>query len=442
MTHTNTTAPADREISAKAPLRSKSHRTRCPSYLDVDAVLRDGSTIHVRSALPTDQVGLMAFLEGLSQESRLFRFQGALKDLTGAASGFATVDNHRCLSLIALHGDPEVVVGHGLYTALARDRAEIALAVADGLQGLGLGTILVGYLAESAREAGITTFEADVLPQNHRMISVFRNSGFRIESSAGAGTLSIEFPTSTTPAAVEQYSLREHVASVAALRRVFEPSSIAVIGASRRRGSIGGEVFRNLLDSGFPGPVYAVSPYPVVQSVPAYPSVESISGPVDLAVVVVPAAKVIGVARECARKGVQALIVISSGFNEVGEAGRALQAELLEVCRQAGIRLIGPNCMGVLSTAEGHQMNATFAPGSPPRGNIGFMSQSGALGLAVIDKARSYGLGLSTFASVGNKADISGNDLLEYWEDDPNTDVILLYLESFGNPRRFSRIAR
>ncbi len=232
-------------------------------------------------------------------------------------------------------------------------------------------------------------------------------------------------------------------AAVSALQPFFNPRSIAVIGASRQRGTIAGEVLHNLLGYGFAGPVLPVNTSAaVVQSVVAYPSVEDVPGPVDLAIIVVPARSVLDVARGCARKGVRALVVISSGFAESGADGRRLQDALLDICREGGMRLIGPNCMGIVNTAAAARVNATFAPIAPRTGRIGFMSQSGALGLAVMDHAEALGLGLSTFVSVGNKADISGNDLLCHWEQDPETDVILLYLESFGNPRKFSRMAR
>jgi acetyl coenzyme A synthetase (ADP forming)-like protein len=216
-----------------------------------------------------------------------------------------------------------------------------------------------------------------------------------------------------------------------------------VIGASRQRGTIGGEIFHNLLSYGFKGPVYPINPAAaVIQNIKSYPTVEAISDPVDLAVIVVPAANVIEVATACARKGVKALVVISAGFSETGPEGKARQSELLNVCRGAGMRLIGPNCMGIANTNAAVLLDATFAPGVPPRGRVGFSSQSGALGLAIMEFANSLGLGISTFVSVGNKADISGNDLLRYWESDNDTDVILLYLESFGNPKKFSEIAR
>ncbi len=411
-----------------------------PAHPDVDVTLRDGSTVHIRPVVPEDREALRRFLAGLSTESRIFRFFSQVKDLDAIARRFVEVDYRERHGLVARRGGE--IVGHGSYALEGPGRAEVALAVADALQGMGLGTILLGHLAAAAAAAGISVFTAEVMPENHRMLTVFRDSGLPLNVRSAYGVIEVEFPTSLTEEARERFERREQLSAIAALRRFLEPRSIAVVGASRRRGTIGGEVLHNLLESGFPGPVYPVSPHPVVQSVVAYPDLERIPGPVDLAVVVVPAAAVVGVARACAAKGVGALVVISSGFAESGEEGRARQAELLEVCRDAGMRLIGPNCMGVINTHPEHPLNATFAPSSPPRGRVGFMSQSGALGLAVIDQARRLGLGLSTFVSVGNKADVSGNDLLEYWESDPETDLIVLYLESFGNPRRFSRLAR
>ena len=235
----------------------------------------------------------------------------------------------------------------------------------------------------------------------------------------------------------------EWTAAVNAMHPFFRPRSVAVIGASRERGTIGAEVLHNLLAYEFNGPVLPVNAKAsVVQSIIAYPTVEDVPGPVDLAVISVPRNAVQGVAESCGRKGVRALVVISSGFAEVGADGIVRQEALMRTCREHGMRLIGPNCMGILNTEDDVRLNATFAPEPPPTGRVAFMSQSGALGLSIIDHASALGLGLSTFVSVGNKADISGNDLIRYWAQDEHTDVILLYLESFGNPRKFSRIAR
>ena len=408
-----------------------------------DVVLRDGSTVHISVMHPEDEAGLCALLTSLSEESRWLRFYCQQNSASLAAEAHREASLDQAFGLVARSGDEQRVVGHAFYVVIDDERAEVAFTVANDFQGRGLGTILLGQLAEVAAANGIHVFEAEVVAANHSMLRVFRASGFPIEVSANAGQLHVVFPTSFTDEARKQFERRDSIASVNALKLFFEPRAVAVIGASRQRGTIGGEVFHNLLNYGFNGQVYPVNPAAdSIENVPAYSSVEAITGPVDLAVIVVPAAKVVEVAAACARKGVKALVVISAGFSETGKEGQARQAELMSVCRGAGMRLIGPNCMGIVNTNPGVLLDATFAPGIPPHGRVGFSSQSGALGLAIMEFAGSLGLGISTFVSVGNKADISGNDLLRYWEADDDTDVILLYLESFGNPRKFSEIAR
>ena len=408
-----------------------------------DVVLRDGSTVHVRKMQPGDDQALFALFQSLSEESRWLRFFSLGNGSALAAEARRETNLDHTFGLIALSGPEERVVGHAFYAGIDQNRAEVAFTIADDFQGRGLGTLLLGQLAEVATVNGIQTFEAEVVAANHAMLHVFRESGFPMEVKASAGQLHVTLPTSFTSDAVEKFERRESIAAINALKLFFNPRSIAVIGASKKRGTIGGELFHNLLSYGFVGPVYPVNPTAeVVQSVPAYKSVEDIPGPVDLAVVVVQEKFVIETVKACGRKGVKALVVISAGFGETGKEGQAKQAELMRVCRAAGMRLIGPNCMGVINADPAVRMDATFAPGVPPTGRVGFSSQSGALGLAIIELANSLGLGISTFVSVGNKADISGNDLLRYWESDDNTNVILLYLESFGNPKKFSKIAR
>ena len=412
---------------------------------EVDVVLRDGSTVRVRPVRPEDEARYLAFLRALSEESRAMRYFVPTSEtfLAEEARRETHVDHDQRVGLVATTGAEERIVGHAIFARRDGDRAEVAVAVADEYQGKGIGTILVGYLAEAAAARGVRVFEAEVMPANHRMVQLFRESGFPLEVNVKAGELHVRFPTLVTDEARAVFEQRERVASVNALHPFFQPRAVAVIGASRQRGTIGGELFHNLLSYGFNGPVYPVNPTaPVIQSVPAYPSVEAIPGPVDLAFIAVPAAHVNDVARQCARKGVRALVVISAGFAETGAEGRTRQAELVRICRAAGMRLIGPNCMGVVNTDPAVRLNGTFVPFTAEEGRIGFFSQSGALGAAIIDYTNALGLGLSTFVSVGNKADISGNDLISYWESDPRTGVILLYLESFGNPRKFSRIAQ
>lgn len=410
-----------------------------------DVVLRDGSTVSVRAMQPDDEPLLFDLFTSLSEDSRWMRFFGVSKDSALAAEAHreAQVDFCRTVGLVALAGSKNQIVGHAFYAANGENRAEVAFTIANDYQGRGLASILLGQLAEIAVSNGIQVFEAEVVAANHAMLGVFRESGFRLSVQADAGQLHVMFPTSLSDEAASKFERRESTAAVNALKLFFEPQAVAVIGASRKRGTIAGEVFHNLISYPFRGPVYPVNPAAeVVQGVPAYPTVEDIPGPIDLAVIVVPAANVLDVARSCGRKGVKALVIISAGFSETGKEGQARQAELVRVCRSAGMRLIGPNCMGILNADPEVRLDATFAPHVPPPGRVGFSSQSGALGLAIIDHANSLGLGISTFVSVGNKADISGNDLLRYWEDDDRTDVILLYLESFGNPRKFSQIAR
>jgi acetate---CoA ligase (ADP-forming) len=227
------------------------------------------------------------------------------------------------------------------------------------------------------------------------------------------------------------------------LKVIFEPRSVAVIGASRRRDTIGYVILDSLLRDGYSGAVYPVNPRAdVVHSIRAYPTIGDVPGPVDLAVIVVPKERVVQVAIECGEAGVKGLVVISAGFREVGGEGVVREQDLLDQVRKYGMRLVGPNCMGVLNTDPDIRMNATFAPTTPAAGNVAFLSQSGAMGVTILDYAREYGIGVSKFLSLGNKADISGNDAIEYLGGDERTSVILMYLESFGNPRRFTRIAR
>jgi len=413
-----------------------------PKHREADVALRDGSTVHVRPIRADDRDAILQFLRQLSETSLYLRFFSGHVDLERAADWAADVDYRERYGLVATAGAGGIVA-HATYLQTKQDRAEVAFAISDKYQGRGIGTILLAHLVEAAEHNGIAVLEAQVLPQNHKMVEVFRESGFPVSMRPEPGVIVVEFPTSLTPEALQRFERREQAAAVAAMRHFLTPQSVAVIGASRSRGTIGGEVFHNLIAGGFTGPVYPVNPKAeVVHSVIAYPSVRDIPGPVELAVIVVPAAHALEIARECGEKGVRSLVVISSGFAETGEEGRARQLELLSLCREFGMRIVGPNCMGVMNMAPAVSLNATFGPMVPPHGRVAFSSQSGALGLAVIDYANALGLGISSFVSVGNKADISGNDLLQYWEADEDTDVILLYLESFGNPRKFARITR
>jgi acetyl coenzyme A synthetase (ADP forming)-like protein len=408
-----------------------------------DVVLADGGTVRVRPLGPGDEDRVLRLYERLSDESVYLRFFSPLPRPTAAQlERLTTVDEREHMTLAALLGDDVVAIAR--YDRLTESEAEVAFTVADDQQGRGLGTLLLEHLAVVARTNGIHSFSADTLAVNQRMLAVFSDAGWSVEHRLeDGGTVHVSFsiaPTARSIAAVED---RERQAEAESMRRVLAPDSIAVIGASRTPGTIGHELFRNLLAYGFHGPVYPVNPSSTsVGGVRAHKTILDIPDSVDLAIVVVPAAAVPAVVDECAAKHVRGLVIVSAGFAEVGSAGAASQRGLVEHARRNGMRVIGPNCLGVVNTNPAVRMNATFAPVPPEPGNVAFLSQSGGLGIELMARARALGLGISEFVSVGNKADVSGNDLLQHWEHDPNTDVILLYLESFGNPRKFARLAR
>jgi len=412
-----------------------------PPDREAEIALRDGSTVHVRPLRHDDEAAIRKFFEGISEESIAFRFFG-IPNIESVTKWSLDVDYGDRYALVVESGEEHAIVAHATYIRENANRAEVAFLVADGWQGKGISTILLAQLAAVAEENGISTFAAEVLPNNHRMIQVFRDSGFPVELRSTPDLIEVELPTSLSDEARARFEERDDRAAIEAVRALLEPRSVAVIGASRRRATIGGEILHNLLVAEFNGPVYAVNDHSdVVQSLPANRTIGDISEPIDLAVIVVPAEAVVEVARECASAHVRTLLVISSGFSETGEEGARRQDDLLRVCRDAGMRLVGPNCLGVLNTASEVRLNATFAPHQAARGRVGFMSQSGGLGIAIIEAAGRLGVGLSSFVSIGNRADLSGTDMLRYWEQDPGTDVVLLYLESFGNPRKFARIA-
>ena len=322
-------------------------------------------------------------------------------------------------------------------------RAEVAFLVQDEHQGRGMGQVLLEHLAQAARERGVKRFVAEVLPDNRRMIQVFRDQGYQVAGGWDEGVMHLEFDIDPTDTALGVIAAREHRSEAASIAAFLNAKSVAVIGASRRSDTIGALLVRNLVLGDYAGRVYVVNPSSdSVAGMPAYPTVSDIPGEVEVAIVAVPAEAVQDVVLDCANKGVHGLIVISSGFAETGDEGRRRQRKLLGLARSYGLRLIGPNCLGIINTASGISLNASLATVMPPRGRAGFFCQSGALGSAILEKVRDRGLGLSTFVSAGNRADVSGNDLLQYWEEDEATEVVLLYLESIGNPRKFSRIAR
>jgi acetyl coenzyme A synthetase (ADP forming)-like protein len=427
-------------------MKEGSNRESLEKY-ETAVILKDGSALRLRPIRRDDEDKLLTLFYRLSTHTIYLRFHHVMTHLSREeVRRFCTVDYENTFALVATIGEgaEEKIIAVGRYYRLPRiDTAELALVVEDAYQEKGIGTHLLEQLAGVAKEKGIRHFEAEVLVENQPMLKMLKDSGFELAQELEMGVYRLVMPIAPTPEVEERSAEREKVATIASLRAFLEPRSIAVIGASQREGAIGNKLFRNLLQQGFAGVVYPVNPNAeVVASVKAYPSVLEIPGEVDLAVVIVPAAIVHDVVQQCGRKGVRGVVIISAGFGESGPEGIKRQEELLATVRSYGMRLVGPNCMGIINTNSRVSMNATFSAVFPPTGNIAFCSQSGALGLAILEYAQSLNVGLSSYVSIGNRADVSSNDFLQCWQEDPATNVILLYLESFGNPRKFARIAR
>jgi acetate---CoA ligase (ADP-forming) len=405
-----------------------------------DVVLRDGSTMRFRPPGKEDAGSLLDFFQDLSDRSLYLRFHGHPSVDEHLVAPVLDPDWSERGALVGTQDDRIVALAN--YVRLRDLRtAEVAFAVADGFQGRGIATRLLEQLAVHAGSVGIEEFVAEVMFDNTAMLRVFADAGFETSRETISGTTEVHLSLGRTETLRTRVDERDHVGVVTSLRPFFEPATVAVIGASPRVGSIGGELFRNVLRGEFRGVAFPVNRSgDSVAGVRAYQSVAEIGEQVDLAVVCLPGQAVLPAAAEALAAGVRALCVISAGFAEIGPEGQARQDELLALVRSHGARLLGPNCLGIAVT--GCRLNATFGPRALPPGKVGFSSQSGALGLAVLERAAERRLGLSAFVSIGNKADISSNDLLEYWEDDEETDVVLLYLESFGNPRKFARVAR
>jgi len=411
-----------------------------PARWEFDAVLSDGGTVHIRPVMPSDAEAIDAFHVRQSRETIYFRYFSPLPKLSARdLDRIVNIDYVSRMALVALLGDE--VVGLASYDIWPdHNEAEVAFMVDEQHQGRGLATVLLEYLAVAARENGLDGLTATVLPTNRKMLGVFHDAGFQVASAFEEGLIEVRLgiePTAEGRALIEERERRSEAASVT---RLLAPGSIAVIGAGRERGGIGHEVFRNLVGGGFDGPVYPVNPAGGhVASVRAYRSVLDIPDEVDLAVVAVPAAGVLDVVDECGRKRVGGLVIFSAGFDRLPEG---TEERIVERAHATGMRVIGPESMGVINTAPGVSLIANFGEVAVRPGNVGFLTQSGTLGLAALDHAHRLGVGFSTFVDVGSKIDVSGNDLLQYWAADERTSVVALHLQSFGNPRKFTRIVR
>ncbi len=409
-------------------------------------ILRDGSTAIIRPSEPADLEALREFFHQLSPESKRRRFFSTADPAESLLKRQCDSSDPRAqLTLIVnrvVEGTSRIIAT-GSYVARDETSAEVAFAVDDEFQGKGLGGLLLERLALLAARHGFVRFWALTLLGNQMMLETFRQSGFPIHSKIDDESVEIDFSVAPSEDSVTRSEMRDRVFTTASLRPFFRPRSLAVVGASGDTSPVGLRILEALSKGGFAGPVYAASPaLPSVAPWPAFASARQIPNGTDLAIIVAPRDAVLEAVDDCAAAGIRALVVVTAGFAEAGAAGRALEEKLLEKVRDHGMRVVGPNSMGLLNTDPGVRLNASVSAAFPLSGSVAMMSQSGALGLAMLALARQRQLGVSTFISVGNKVDISGNDLLQYWEGDEATRVILLYLESFGNPRRFARIAR
>jgi acyl-CoA synthetase (NDP forming)/RimJ/RimL family protein N-acetyltransferase len=413
-----------------------------PTMWEADVVLRDGSVAHVRPIKPSDGPLIEDFHSKQSDESIYLRFFAPLRRLSPKdLHRFTHVDYVDRVALVAtVRGD---IVGVGRYDRVSPTSAEVAFNISDHFQGRGIGSMMLEHLAAIAEEAGITRFVAEVLPQNRKMLAVFSEAGYQVTRRFEDGIVSVSFDIAETEASVAVRTAREHRAEAKSMSSVLAPGGIAVIGASTNPDAIGHVVLRNLVQSGFTGSLTAVNAKArEILGVPSVARVGDVPHEVDLAIVAVPARNMLSVVEQCADKGVRSLLVISSGFAESGPEGARLQAEVVRTAHASGMRVLGPNSFGVVNLDPGVRLNASIAPRLPGSGGLGLFAQSGALGIAVLDSAARRGLGVSVFASAGNRADVSGNDFMHYWIDDERTRAVGLYLESMGNPRKFSRIAR
>ncbi|MCX2969520.1 MULTISPECIES: bifunctional acetate--CoA ligase family protein/GNAT family N-acetyltransferase [Streptomyces] len=423
-----------------------------PTHWEADVVLRDGGTARVRPITAEDADRLVSFYEQVSDESKYYRFFAPYPRLSDRdVRRFTHHDYVDRVGLAAIVGDEFIAtVRYDRIDELGRpasapaDRAEVAFLVQDAHQGRGVASALLEHIAACARERGVRRFTAEVLPANTKMAKVFTDAGYSQRRSFEDGSVHLTLDLEPTERSLAVMRGREQRAEARSVQRLLAPGSVAVIGVSRAPGGAGRAVLDSLTGAGYTGRVYAVNQrvpegtdrLPGLPDVPAHRTVREIPEPVDLAVLAVPATEVDAVVAACGEHGVQGLVVLSADFD------RAAQRALVRAARSYGMRIVGPNAFGVINTAPDVRLNATLASQTPERGRVGLFTQSGAIGIALLAGLHRRGSGLSSFVSAGNRADVSGNDVLQFWDDDPDTDVVLMYLESIGNPRKFTRLVR
>ena len=404
------------------------------------ALLTDGSTVEIRPASPGDTDAVRDMHAAMSPDNMYLRF-------FSLSPSAAQQEAHRVCrapgpdhaALLAWRAGE--LIGVASYEPTGKEgAAEIAFAVSDHMHGRGVATLLLEHLVSLARRRKLTAFTAEALADNTAMLRVFADAGLPVRRHSADGVVEMIFPLpggetdQRLDGYLESVASRESRADVASLRHLLQPASVAVVGASRRRGTIGRAILRNIVTGGFVGNIYAVNPHAhSMEGVPCLTSVDDLPEAVDLVVIAVPAAAVPGVAAACGRRGVRALVVITADLGTQG-------ADLLAICRRYGMRLVGPNCFGIAVPRIG--LDATFAIRHPVAGSAGLVVQSGGVGVSLLEHLSRLGIGVSSFASVGDKYDVSSNDLLLWWDQDTTTRLAVLYVESFGNPRAFARTAR
>ncbi|MFB7172649.1 GNAT family N-acetyltransferase [Streptomyces sp. NPDC056254] len=425
-----------------------------PAHWEADVVLRDGGTARIRPITTEDAGRLVSFYEQVSDESKYYRFFAPYPRLSARdVHRFTHHDQVDRVGLAATVGEEFIgtvrydrIGPDGRPASAPADEAEVAFLVQDAHQGRGVASALLEHIGAVARERGIRRFAAEVLPANTKMIKVFTDAGYQQKRSFEDGSVHLTLDLEPTAESLAVQRAREQRAEARSVQRLLAPGSVAVVGVSRSGAGVGAAALRNLRDSGFHGHLYAVNEAvtrDLLDGVRAYRTVGAIGAPVDLAVIAVPADRVPDAVAACGEHGVQGLVVLSAGYGESGPAGLARQRELLRQARSYGMRLIGPNAYGVINTAPEVELNASLTPAPMPvRGRTGLFTQSGAIGIALLSALLRRGEGLSSFVSAGNRADVSGNDILQYWYEDEATDVALMYLETLGNPRKFTRLAR
>lgn len=412
-----------------------------PAHWEADVLLRDGATARLRPVSPDDADALQQMHQGQSQDSIYFRYFTYKSQLSAKElERFTVVDYVDRVAFVILLGDE--LMGIGRYDRLGNaTEAEVAFNIADAHQGRGLGSILIEHLAAAGRENGLRTFTAEVLPENRKMLKVFQAAGFETSRSFEDGVILVEFPIDPTARVRAVMEAREHRAEAQSIAELLRPESIAVIGASRQWGSVGFALIENIIEGGFTGPVYGINKDALeVAGMISRTSLAEVPQEVELAVVAVPYEELPAVVQDCAEHGVKGLLIVTDGFT--GEEGLAEQRRLVRVARSHGMRVIGPASAGIINTDPQVSLNASVSPLLPQRGSIGLFSQSAAVGAMLFTAAQQRGIGISSVINAGNRADVSGNDAMQYLEDDVNTSAVGLYLESFGNPRKFSRIVR